>query len=170
MNIKLIAAATALIGATLGMTPSAQAVTISKPMIVDPSMACQLSLPTIDTAVRPRATGYRNEGASGTFVICGTAYFSNSVNIATSLQLQMTSFDGATHTGVSCTAVNRQSAGGGEVFSTKMADVGPGGASFSWAPADLNTFTGFLNSVTCNMPQGTSITAVRLVFPDDVGN
>ena len=149
MNIKLIAATTALIGATLGMTPSARAVTISKPMIVDPSMACQLSLPKINNDVRTQANGYRNEGTSGTFVICGT---------------------GATHTAVSCTAVNRQSAGGGEAFSTKILDVGPAGASFAWAPADLNTFNGFMNSVTCNMPQGTSITAVRLVFPDDVGS
>src|ERR1041384_3895416 len=106
MNTRILVAATALIGAGLGMSQSAQAVTISKPMLVDPSMACQLSLPTTDTAVRPRATGFRNEGANS-FIICGTAYFSNSVNIATELRLQMIAFDGATHDNVSCTAVNR---------------------------------------------------------------
>ncbi len=169
MNTKMLAIATALIGATLGMARPAQAVTISKPMLIDPAMACQLSLPTIDTAVRPRATGYRNEGASGTFMICGTAYFSNSVNIATNLLLQMVAFDGATHENVSCTAVNRQSAGGGEVFSTKTTTVNAAGGSFSWVPADLNNFNGFTNSVTCNVPPGVAVTAVRLVFPDDVG-
>ena len=33
------------------------------------AMACQLSLPTIDTKVSPRATGFRNDGTAGTFVI-----------------------------------------------------------------------------------------------------
>ena len=169
MNAKHLAAASAFLGMAMGMAQPAQAVTISKPMLIDPAMACQLSLPTIDTAVRPRATGYRNEGAAGTFVICGTAYFSNSVNIATNLLLQMTAFDGATHASVSCTAVNRQSSGSDAVFSTKLLDVGASGASFSWVPADLNNFNGFVNSVTCNVPPGVAITAVRLVFPDDVG-
>lgn len=170
MNIKSIAAAAALVGATLGMTPSAQAVTISKSMFVDPSTACQLSLPTIDTVVRPRATGYRNEGTTGTFVICGTAYFSASSGTATSLQVQMTAFDGVSHANVSCTAVTRQSSGGGEVFSTKVAATVPTtGASLSWAPADLDDFSGFANSVTCNVPAGVAITGVRLVYPDDVG-
>lgn len=168
MNTKMLAAATALISATLGMAQPAQAVTISKPMLMDPAAACQLSLPTTDTAVRPRATGFRNEGANA-FVICGTTYFSNSVNIATELRVQMVAFDGATHNNVSCTAVNRQSAGGGEVFSTKVVSVGPVGVDFTWAPGDLNNFTGFVNSVTCTLPSGVAITAVRLVFPDDVG-
>jgi hypothetical protein len=168
MNTRMLATATGLVGVALGMAQPARAVTISKPMLMDPSAACQLSLPTTDTAVRPRATGFRNEGANA-FVICGTTYFSNSVNIATELRVQMVAFDGGTHANVSCTAVNRQSGGGGEAFSTKMASVGPGGAEFSWAAADVNNFTGFVNSVTCTLPSGVAITAVRLVFPDDVG-
>lgn len=167
MTIKTLAIAAVFIGAAMG-TGTVEAVTVSKPMLIDPAMACQLSLPTIDTAVRPRATGYRNEGANA-FVICGTAYFSNSVNIATELRLQMIAFDGATHDNVSCTAVNRQSAGGGEVFSAKLVSVGAGGATFSWAPADLNNFNGFVNSVTCSLPTGVAITSIRLIFPDEVG-
>lgn len=168
MMIKTLAIAAVFIGAAMGVAEPARAVTISKPMLIDPAMACQLSLPTTDTAVRPRATGYRNEGANA-FVICGTAYFSNNVNIATQLRVDMKAFDEQTHANVSCTAVNRQSAGGGEIFSSKQVSVGPAGASFSWTPSDLNDFTGFVNSVTCTLPSGVAITAVRLVFPDDVG-
>jgi hypothetical protein len=168
MNIRTLAAAIAVIGATLAMAQPARALTISKPMMIDPSMACQLSIPTTDTAVRPRATGYRNEGTNA-FVICGTAYFSDSVNIATSLQLKMKAFDGATNDNVSCTAVNRQSGGGGEAYSTKKLSVGAGGTTFSWAPEDVNDFTGYMNSVTCVLPAGVAITAIILRFPDEVG-
>lgn len=37
------------------------------------AQACQLSLPTIDTKVSPRATGFRNDGTANVFVICGTS-------------------------------------------------------------------------------------------------
>jgi hypothetical protein len=170
MNTKMLTAATALIGATLGMNQPAQAVTISKSMFIDPSTACQLSLPTFDTMVRPRATGYRNEGTAGTFVICGTAYFSAFSGTATSLQVQMTAFDGVAHANVSCTAVTRQSTGGAETFNTRIAaSVPTTGTSISWEPGDLDNFSGFANSVTCNIPAGVAITGVRMVYPDDVG-
>jgi hypothetical protein len=164
----MLAVATGLVGAALGMAQPAQAVTSSKNMFIDPSAACQLSLPTIDTAVRPRATGYRNEGTSGTFIICGTAYNSAVSGTATALSVQLTSFDGITRD-VSCTAVTRQSSGTGPTFNTKVGSVSSGGATISWAPADLDSFSGFANSVTCNVPAGIAITGVRLVYPDEVG-
>ncbi|MFO1473032.1 MAG: hypothetical protein U1F20_00190 [Lysobacterales bacterium] len=37
-----------------------------------PADSCQLlSIPTTDTGVRPKATGFRNEGTTDQFVICG---------------------------------------------------------------------------------------------------
>ena len=168
MNTRMLAAATGLIGAALGMAQPAQAVTVSKNMFIDPSTACQLSLPSIDTAVRPRATGYRNEGTSGVFIICGSAYFAAGSGTATSLTVQLISFDGVTRD-VSCTAVTRQSAGNSPIFSTKVGSVSSAGATISWAPADLDNFSGFANSVTCNVPSGVAITGVRLVYPDEVG-
>ncbi len=168
MNAKYLAVATAFLGTALGMVQPAQAVTISKNMFIDPSTACQLSLPTIDTAVRPRATGFRNEGTTGTFIICGTAYFAVGSATATLLQVQLTAFDGITRN-VSCTAVTRQSTGDSPFFSTKVGSISSMGGSISWASADLDNFSGFANSVTCNVPSGVAITGVRLVYPDDVG-
>src|SRR5690242_8566521 len=78
MNIKMFAVATALIGAGLGMTQPAQAVTQSVFAYTNPGGACQLSIPTTNTGVRPKATGFRNEGTVNNFVICGYTKISNS--------------------------------------------------------------------------------------------
>lgn len=163
--------ATAILGLSLGAAQSAQAVDISKIMHIDPATACQLSIPTTDTAVRPRATGYRNEGETSAFVICGMAYFTDVAGGATEFRVQMIAFDGLTHNNVSCTAVNRGSNGTGSVsvYSSKSVSVDPAGDLISWAPADLNNFGNLSNSVTCILPAGVAITGVRLVYPDDVG-
>ena len=42
--------------------PSAMAATQAKTYEFPAADACQLSIPTTDTKVRPRANGYRNEG------------------------------------------------------------------------------------------------------------
>ena len=160
--------ATAILGLAAGMAQPARAVDIIKTMFIDPSSACQLSIPTIDSAVRPRATGYRNEGASNAFVICGATFYSDFAGDVTSLQFQLTAFDGASHD-VSCTAVNRQSAGDGAVFSAKVNSVGSGSNSISWTPAELNSFGGIATSVTCNLPPGVAVTGIRLVINDNVG-
>lgn len=166
VNTKILAAAAALIGAGVVMSQPAQAVTISKALFSDPSTACQLSIPTTDTAVRPKATGFRNEG-SNAFVICGTSMFSNG-GVPTSLLIQLTAFDGLSHS-VSCTAVSRDSSGVGAVFSVKSTDVASA-TSISWSAADFGgTFVGFANSVTCTLPSGAAITGIRLGFADDVG-
>lgn len=167
MNIKLLAAATALISATVGMTPSAHAATTSKTLFLDPSTSCQLSVPTTDTAVRPKATGYRNEGTKSAFVICGTGQLLSGFDGATSLQIQMISFDGANHN-VSCTAVNRQTSGVLPIYSTKVAAVDTFGTATVWLAADVG-FTGFASSVTCTLPGGVAISGVRLTFPDEIG-
>jgi len=167
MNTKMLAAATALIGATLGMAQPALAVTDSKTLFLDPSTACQLSIPTTDTAVRPKATGYRNEGANA-FVICGTGQLAGG-GAPTSMSIQMLAFDGASHD-VSCTAVNRQSSGSGPVYSTKVGTVDGSGGIIEWLPADVNSFGGFASSMTCILPSGVSITGTRLVFPVEIGS
>lgn len=158
--------AVAILGIAASMGPPAKAGFVSKEMYFEPSMSCQLSIPTIDTAVRPKATGFRNEGANA-FVICGTGAYANG-SAATELELQLAAFDGVTHGGVSCTGVNRQSNGSLPVYSTKQADVTPSGVSITWGAADIN-FGGFASSVTCNLPSGVSITGVRLTYLDEIG-
>ena len=58
----LVAASTLVIG--LAAVPTASAVTQDVWFLNAPGDSCQLSLPTIDTVVRPRANGYRNEGTA----------------------------------------------------------------------------------------------------------
>jgi hypothetical protein len=166
MTIKTLAIAAVFIGAAMG-TGTVEAVTVSKTVFIDPSSSCQLSLPTIDTSVRPRATGYRNEGATNAFVICGATYIFSSATV-TSAQVQLTAFDGGNHD-VSCTAVNRGSGGGSEIYSTKVISLTGGGGSASWTGTDLNSFVNFAVSVTCNLPTGVAVTGLRLVVPDEVG-
>ena len=167
MNVMLrVALATGLV---LGMVQPAQAVTVSKSLFVDPSTSCQLSIPTTNTGVRPRATGYRNEGANA-FVICGTSMFA--WNSPTSIQLQFIAFDGVSHD-ISCTAVTRDSGGAClGVYSTKALNVVSGTTnSIVWSGADFGGgFEGFANSVTCTLPGGVAITGTRITFPDEVGS
>ena len=54
-----------------GLSGTAHAVTQTRVTQIPAGAACQLSVPTIDTAVRPRATGFRNEGTTSAFTICG---------------------------------------------------------------------------------------------------
>ena len=161
--------ATAILGIATGMAQPAQAVEINKTMFVDPASACQSSIPTIDTNVRPKATGYRNEGATNAFVICGTTFFEDFGYDVDSLTFRLDAFDGATHDNVSCTAVNRSSAGVNAVYSTKLTSVGPSGATINWLPADLGGFDGFATSVTCNLPPGVMVTGLLEVIDADVG-
>ena len=168
MTIKTLAIAAVCIGAAMGTAEPARAVTISKSMFIDPSAACQLSVPTIDTAVRPKATGFRNEGIASAFTICGTSMFSIGGVLPTTMNIQLSVFDGASHS-VSCTAVSRDSTGSGPVYSTKSA-ISSSTISLSWTGADFGAgFAGFANSVTCTLPGGVAITGVRITFPDEIG-
>src|SRR4249919_3479880 len=70
---------------------------------------CTLSIPTIDTKVRPKATGFRNEGTTTAFVICNFTSlpgFDGSVNFGDpqAVALLLYSMDGNDHT-VTCTGV-----------------------------------------------------------------
>lgn len=71
----------ATVAAGLMVSPSASAVDASRSFWDQGGAACQLSKPTIDTVVRPRATGMRNEGTVNAFVICqyasGSGLFTN---------------------------------------------------------------------------------------------
>lgn len=167
MNIKMIAVASTLIVATFGAGPAAHAAASSKTLFLDPSVACQLSIPTTNTAVRPKATGYRNEGANA-FVICGTANVIEGSQ--TDLYFQLYAFDGLSHN-VSCTAVNRFTDGtpSPATYVTKSVTVAPYG-SIDWNSTDLFINNLYATSITCNLPSGVSITGIRSTFPVEIGS
>jgi hypothetical protein len=127
----LVAAGTLAIG--LGATPSASAATQDVWFLNAPGDSCQLSLPTIDTVVRPRANGYRNEGTAAKFVICGyggTRYLQSLV-----ANVQASSLDGAAHS-MSCTFTAGTGAGSGLVYVTKTLAVPATGVAYVYVTAE----------------------------------
>ena len=155
------------IACSLAMVPEASAATAAKTFYLDPAIACQLSLPSIDTAVRPRATGYRNEGTKAAYVICGLPYY-YSGTAPTSISIDVASFDGAEHS-FSCTGVTRFSTGTNPQFSTKPVTAPASGHdSVAWTGADLQ-MGNFDASITCPLPPGVAIVSVQIVVNDNIG-
>jgi len=123
--------------------------------------ACQLSIPTTSTQVRPKATGFRNESATtSAFVICGyTNPTAGSVKI---FILRTASIDGAEHT-FNCTGVaGNAGTGTPQAYATKSITTTADGlaVSTSWAPADFGIESNFgatFPSVTCTLPPQVAI-------------
>ena len=137
------------------------------------AMACQLSLPTIDTKVAPRATGFRNDGTSGTFVICGGSLPTDDSFLILGT-LFFRSFDNVAHT-FDCTAVTGQPDNLAQItYKTKtitLAANAPGSLGFS--PSDYGGGSalpnGFSLSITCALPPHVSILSLTTSYQQDIG-
>ena len=165
-----VAAGTLVLG--LAMAPTAKAVTQDVWYLNAPGDSCQLSLPTIDTVVRPRANGYRNEGTAAKFVICGyggTRYLQSLI-----ANVQASSLDGVAHS-MSCTFTAGTTAGSGLVFVTKTLAVPATGADYVYVTAEdfggaeNDTFSNYELSVTCNLPPNVAIVHLENKQRVDVG-
>jgi hypothetical protein len=166
----LVAASTLVIG--LAAVPTASAVTQDVWFLNAPGDSCQLSLPTIDTVVRPRANGYRNEGTAAKFVICGyggTRYLQSLV-----ANVQASSLDGAAHS-MSCTFTAGTTPGSGLVYVTKTLAVPATGVDYVYVTAEDfggaagSTFSNYELSVTCNLPPNVAIVHLENKQRVDVG-
>jgi len=131
--------------------------------------ACQLSVPTTSSKVRPRATGMRNEGTVNEFVICQYASTSSAFKAA---YIYFQTIDGANHA-VQCTGMRGTSAGGDAFYSTKSGETDTYSYNqLSWLPGDFGETTDFGNamfSVTCILPAGASLIATQATYAEDVG-
>jgi len=129
-------------------------------------VVCQLSVPTVDTMVRAKATGFRNEGTAAAFGICGMES-SNShdgdVGTIRQLSIGLYSLNQSAKT-VSCTAVNGF-ANGAPIYSSKNASVAANGATTTLT-FDASDFGGIAGdplpesdfwSITCNLPGNSAI-------------
>ena len=102
----------ALAAVWLAATP-ARAATQQRSVTTPGARLCTLSIPTTDTGVRPKATGFRNEGKASAFVICAFDSAPGQTNIYSAdkdfdpslVRLYFTSIDGQAHD-FNCTAVN----------------------------------------------------------------
>ncbi|GAA5005169.1 hypothetical protein [Pseudoluteimonas lycopersici] len=128
-------------------------------------VVCQLSIPTSDTMARAKATGFRNEGTTTAYAICGMESSNSHSDVGTILQLSMGlySLNQSAKT-VSCTAVNGF-ANGAPIYSTKNASV-PANGTTATLSFDASDFGGTAGdplpesdfwSITCALPGNSAI-------------
>ena len=147
---------------------------------------CQLSVPTTDTKVRPKATGFRNEGTTNAFVICtfdSPPGGAGPMNEFTFAGVVLKSMDGANHD-VTCTGVNSIADFEGleepqyiskTVTVNDEGEAGELGVGVQWDPVDFGS-TGTIPdsrgmfSVTCILPPQVSIKYGAAESREDVGN
>ena len=162
---------TLALGTALLVVEPAKAVTLDRVYTDQGGPACQLSVPTTSSQVRPRATGFRNEGTSSEFVICRFP-FNGSYFYQT--WVEAISIDGNVHD-VQCTGVN--SAESSFKYVTKSASVNAIGAAIVWTAWDFPPFSGPIDhvgggafSATCVLPPGTAVQTVTGLYKEDVGS
>ncbi len=183
-NQNALAAGVAVLVCGLAMSPSANAVTQNRLVAQTGANMCKLSIPTIDSKVRPKATGFRNEGTTNQFVICtfnSPPGLTGASPEPKDALLYLYSIDGANHPAVTCTGVNSlPDITPAQQFVPKTNDVnttGPFGAfgtQYVWVPADFGaagtipSFTGQF-SVTCILPPQVGIKVGFSNSDEDVG-
>jgi hypothetical protein len=163
--------ATCLLGLALAPT-AATAGSVNKVQTQNAATACTLSVPTTDTKVRPKAIGFRNEGTTNAFVICGFDIDSVDPGFH-SIDLVFASIDGAAHT-FNCTAASRFNSSGTAQYLVKAVNVGAGGnGSFSVSDTDVgydpNVYSLYPwgQSITCLMPPGVAVLSVQSTHDDE---
>ena len=172
MKFSVSIVSACLCAASMFMVPAAQADTMANHALQDQGgSACQLSVPTTSSEVRPRASGMRNEGSANAFVIC--QYASPGGSAFTVAHLHLVSTDGKDHA-VQCTGMTGDVIYG-TAYSTKTHTVISDPATFTdfmWLPADFAS-AGILGSyyfsVTCNLPPGASISTLWAGYVLNVG-
>ena len=151
---------------------------------------CTLSVPTIDSKVRPRATGFRNEGTTNAFVICTFDPPPGANGIVTDFIyaiLVLKSLDGADHD-VTCTAVNSLPnmdalgwSDAAQQYIAKTMTVNDSGTfkafgtGYQWFAEDFGAtdaipYSGGQLSVTCLLPPQVSVIEGVASSSEDVGN
>ena len=176
----------ALVAAWLIATP-ALAATQVRVATTPAARLCALSVPTTDTAVRPKATGFRNEGKTNAFVICAfdsppgqpdTDPFEVPWDLQ-AVELNFVSIDGKPH-GFDCTAVNSWDDGGAgfsapmQYIAKKVQLTGSPFTTIRWNAADFGATTTIptsgIFSVTCLLPPGAAIQFGLATAREDIGN
>lgn len=159
----------------LAATPTANAATRAAWSAVGGG-ACQLSIPTTNTGVRPRATGFRNESTTvSNFVICPipSGVTPSGGNTFTNLVIFLQSIDGAIRN-VTCTAAVGWNSMPPK-YSSKTLSVGSSPIGFFWYASDLGGSPGgvipgsMISSVTCNLPPQVLIEHTEAAYYYDVG-
>jgi len=162
----------AVLVAALTATAPTTATTVQRVMEDQGGPACQLSVPTTSTQVRPRASGMRNEGTTSAFVIC---QFTATSTPFTQANIVLASIDGADHS-LSCTAMSgyvTQTAYY-STFNIFVHASDTAGTSVGWNSGYFDPSLGTLPSrgfsVTCSLPPGMAIVGTYAFYDEDVGS
>lgn len=180
-TLSMVAMSAVALALGMGMNQSAQAVTQNRLLAALGSDTCKLSVASADAKVRPRATGFRNEGTTNQFVIC-TLHTDNGqgggfgTTPLIDAGLLATSLDGIDRD-VTCTGVNSFSILGDQQYVAKTQNTSEfGGATqFWWVEGDFGVSDGSgipttgVFSVTCLLPMNTSLDLVLSNMSEDVG-
>jgi len=170
MNFLRTAAAMVSVAGLLAALPAPGA-TLQRIMEDQGGPACQLSVPTTSTQVRPRASGMRNEGTSNAFVICQFAATSSPF---TQAGIILASIDGSDHS-LSCTGMSGYPTQTAyySTFNILVRASDTAGVSIGWNSAYFDPSLGTLPSrgfsVTCNLPPGMAIISTLAFYDEDVG-
>ncbi len=180
----------AIVAAGLAASAPARATPDIRYVQLNGSGMCTLSIPTTDTKVRPRATGFRNEGTTNAFVICNFTSlpgYDGSVNYGDPqvVALILYSIDGNDHD-VTCTGVTSvqgfSSIGANpQQFVSKTLTVNnttppyqAAGVAFKWLPADFGGTDQIPDdasfSVTCLLPPNVAINVGVMQGEEEIGN
>jgi len=187
MNPLRLAAAAGLVS-LLVVTFSAQSVNKQRLLTVTAAHLCTLSVPTTDTKVRPKATGFRNEGTTNAYVICSfdsgpsqdDLGFPPTSNDPYEVQIWVSTIDGKPHT-FTCTGANSWPGYGVAYmeYVPKTITIDPASPYLTsgavWQPQDF--FWGDVTipasgafSITCLLPPGAAIVLGGMRVEEDVGS
>jgi len=165
-------AAIAALAIALGPPATSGAVVRDIGANLTPAAACQLSVPTTDTKVRPKAIGFRNEGTTNAFVVCGYPKPTQD-GYLTFVNVGIASFDGQAHA-FNCTAATGVFGNSTVLYVTKAVTAPATGSQFTpWGPEDfLGSGTipeSWAVTVTCVLPPNVSIVYLQYGYKLDVG-
>ena len=168
-----------LVATLVGLTSSHAAEAATQQRLAQHQTAemCQMSLPSVENKILPRATGYRNDGTTSVFVICGFPSAEGGKDTASYRTLFLTTTDGQPHS-VTCTAVNGRFPGDPlSVYATKVTSVthttDGAGDVVEFHPVDFGSTDTVLRasfSITCNLPPNVAVNDGYTYSDVDVGS
>lgn len=164
--------------ALVSATQPAGAAVETRKQTAQGGVVCKLTDVGLNLSVKAKATGFRNEGTTGTFVVCGmeSANSQDAMGTIKGLTIGLYSLNGASAT-VNCTAVNGY-ANSTPLYATKTVATGSGGAAavINWDASDFGGTAGNplaqndYWSITCNLPAKTSVGYMVTQFNVNVPN
>ena len=146
---------------------SIEAKTIYKGVTIPGGGVCQPSIPSSAAGIAQRANGFRNEGTTSVFAICGFP-LPEGVN---SFTIYFWSLDG-TDRSFNCTATDGLPIYG-QQYSVKTISTSGGQGYQQWDDSDFNGNAGDkmhgYHSITCNLPSQMSVIYFDASYNDEVG-